>query len=237
MNYAAILAGGSGARMGNPDKPKQFYLLGDKPVLIHTVEKFCVQGVFEKVLVLCPETWVQQTKDLIARHCPQYNELIEVVVGGAVRNETVFNAIKHIEAHYTVDEKTILVTHDAVRPFVSHKIIENNIKAATEHGACDTVVPATDTIVESTDATFITGIPNRKALYQGQTPQSFKLLNLKKLLESLNEEEKEILTDACKIFVLRNEKVALVEGDASNMKITYPHDMRLAHALLEEPSC
>ena len=62
--FAAILAGGSGTRMGNPDKPKQFLMLGSKPILVHTVEKFCVTGEFDAVLVLCPETWVQQTRDV-----------------------------------------------------------------------------------------------------------------------------------------------------------------------------
>ena len=237
MNFAAVLAGGNGVRMGNPDKPKQFYLLGEKPVLIHTVEKFCVHGLFEKVIVLCPETWLQQTKDLIARHCPQYLSATEVIAGGAFRNETIMCAIDYIESNYTVDDNTVLVTHDAVRPFVTLKVIEDNIGAALEHGACDTVMPATDTIVESTDSAFIAHIPNRRYLYQGQTPQSFKMRKLKMLFETLTGEEKEMLTDACKVFVLRGEKVALVRGDASNIKITYPQDIRIARALLGEQPC
>ena len=68
--YAAILAGGSGTRMGNPEKPKQFMMLGSKPIIAHTVEKFCAEGVFERVLVLCPESWIQKTQDLLRRYCP-----------------------------------------------------------------------------------------------------------------------------------------------------------------------
>lgn len=234
MIFAAILAGGVGARMGNPDKPKQFYMLGDKPILIHTVEKFCVQGSFEKVIVLCPETWVSQTKDLVKRYAYQYEDEIEVIPGGQVRNETIMNALAYIQSVHTLDEQTIIVTHDAVRPFVSYRIIEENIKAAQKSGACDTVVAATDTIVESLDGEAIASIPPRNTLYQGQTPQSFQALKLKQLMESLNDEEKAILTDACKIFVLRDEKVALVRGDVSNIKITYPHDMRVARAMLED---
>lgn len=233
MIFAAILAGGSGERMGNPDKPKQFYLLNEKPILIHTVEKFCVTGEFEKVIVLCPSSWLRQTKDLITKYCPHYSDSIAVVAGGAVRNETIMCAVDYIEAEYDVDEDTILLTHDAVRPFVSHRIITENIEATVRYGACDTVVPATDTIVESRDARTVTGIPDRKVLYQGQTPQTFKLLKLKELYASLTKEEKLSLTDACKIFVLRGEQVALVKGEEYNMKITYPHDMRVAQALLE----
>ena len=230
--YAAILAGGSGTRMGNLDKPKQFLMLGSKPVLAHTVEKFCATGLFDAVLVLCPETWLRQTKDLLARYVPAFADEIVVVPGGATRNDTVRCALSWVEGHCEVDEEAVLVTHDAVRPFVSHRIIRENLEAAREFGACDTVVPATDTIVKSVDGEVIEDIPDRSALYQGQTPQSFKLLHLKRMMESLSPEEERTLTDACKVCVLRGERVALVMGDPGNMKITYPQDMRLATALM-----
>ena len=69
-------------------------------------------------------------------------------------------------------------------------------------------------------------------MYQGQTPQSFKAKKLREVYESLTEEEREVLTDACKIYVLKNEPVHLVEGEVSNIKITYPHDLRVAEAIL-----
>jgi len=153
--FAAILAGGSGTRMGNPDKPKQFLMLGSKPILVHTVEKFCVTGEFDAVLVLCPETWVQQTRDVMARYSPNFACEVTVIAGGATRNDTVTNAVSYIESSFAVDDETVLVTHDAVRPFVTHRIILDNLKAARAHGACDTVIPATDTIVESLDAATI----------------------------------------------------------------------------------
>lgn len=231
--FAAILAGGSGTRMGNSDKPKQFLMLGAKPILVHTVEKFCATGSFDAVLVLCPKAWVQQTRDLLKKYSPAFASSVEVVEGGATRNDTVANALAYVEANYEVDDDSILVTHDAVRPFVSCRIIEDNLISAREHGACDTVIPATDTIVESVDGAKICSIPERSKLYQGQTPQSFKLRLLSSLMSSLTDDEKGVLTDACKICVLRGEPVALVMGDPSNMKITYPQDMRLASALLE----
>ena len=233
MQFAAILAGGSGVRMGNPNKPKQFFYLGDKPILVHTLEKFCAAGCFDGILVLTPATWVQQTKDIIARHCPQYADAVNVIAGGAERNDTSMNAIRYFEDECQADDASVIVTHDAVRPFVSLRIIEDNIAAALAHGACDTVVPATDTIVESLDGELISSIPNRSVLYQGQTPQSFNMRELRETLESLTPEESAILTDACKAFVLRGKKVALVRGDVSNIKITYPQDLRVAEAMLE----
>ena len=231
MIYGVILAGGIGSRMGN-EKPKQYINIGDKPVILHTIEKFCLCPEFKEILVLCPGDWVEYTKGLVNKHIDSSSS-INVIAGGTTRNETIMNAISYIEAAGNLNEETIIVTHDAVRPFVTYRIIMDNIKAAKEYGACDTVVPATDTIVESMDGGTISAIPDRSKLYQGQTPQSFKALKLKNLYESLTDEEKDILTDAAKIFIMKGEKVYLVKGENSNMKITYPYDLTVAESLLK----
>lgn len=232
--YAAILAGGSGTRMGNPDKPKQFWMMGGKPVIVHTVEKFCLVNEFAKVIVLVPKTWMQQTQDILRRDLPQFAERIALVAGGAERNDTIMNAISYIESTYGLGDEDIIVTHDAVRPFVTYRIIEENIALAREYGAVDTVIPATDTIVQSIDGQSIESIPNRAEYYQGQTPQSFNAKRLKLLFEELSEENKAVLTDACKILVLKGERVALVRGDIGNIKLTYTNDMRIARAMLDD---
>ncbi|MBE6470827.1 MAG: 2-C-methyl-D-erythritol 4-phosphate cytidylyltransferase [Coriobacteriaceae bacterium] len=232
--YAAILAGGSGTRMGNPDKPKQFWMMGERPVIVHTVEKFCLVAEFDKVIVLAPQAWLQQTQDIMNQHLPQFADKIALVAGGAERNDTIMNAIDYIEREHGLCEDDIIVTHDAVRPFVTFRIIEENIAAAREHGAVDTVIPATDTIVQSVDGQFITQIPNRAEYYQGQTPQSFNVVRLRKLFQELTDAEKSVLTDACKILVLKGEDVALVSGDVSNIKLTYTNDMRIARAMIAE---
>ena len=212
MIYAVILAGGSGARMGNVDKPKQFLLLNGKPIIIHTIEKFCINPRFERIIVLCPRNWILHTKNLINKYLPDYNR-IDVVEGGKTRNETIMNAVSHIENTYVLDEDTGIVTHDSVRPFVTYRIIEENIDSAIKYGACDTVVVASDTIVESKDGNIISNIPDRKQMYQGQTPQSFKAMKLREVFDSLTDEEKEILTDAAKILVIKGEPVHLVKGE------------------------
>ena len=231
--YAAILAGGSGTRMGNPDKPKQFWMMADRPVIVHTIQKFCMVDEFAKIIVLPPATWLNQTEDIIERYLPQFADRIAVVAGGAERNDTIMNAIDYIESDGGLADDDIIVTHDAVRPFVSYRIIVDNIRAAREYGACDTVIPATDTIVHSVDGELIADIPVRNEYYQGQTPQSFNAARLKALFQELAASDKAVLTDACKILVLKGEPVALVQGDVSNMKLTYTNDMRIARAMIE----
>ncbi len=233
MIYGVVLAGGVGSRMGNVGKPKQYLLVGGKPILIHTLEKFYMQSDFEKVLVLCPAEWMTHTKNLVKKYIRDTGRVI-VLAGGETRNETIMNAIRYIESEGKLDEETIIVTHDSVRPFVTQRILEENIRYAKEYGACDTAVAATDTIVCSDDNVVISDIPERRRMYQGQTPQTFKALKLKNLYYALSEEEKAVLTDAAKIFVMKGEKVPIVNGEVFNIKITYPYDLRVAEALLGE---
>lgn len=234
MVFGVILAGGIGSRMGNVEKPKQYLKVGDKPIIIHTIEKFFVHDEFVKLIVLCPKQWVENTKNLVKKYLGDGADHVVVLEGGSTRNETIMNSINYIEKEYGLDEETLIVTHDSVRPFLTYRIIEENIKYGKEYGAVDTVIPATDTIVESESGDIITSVPDRARMYQGQTPQTFNAKKLKELYQSLSAEEKDILTDASKIFVIKGEKVHLVQGEVFNIKITYPYDLRVAESLIQE---
>ena len=226
MIYAVIAAGGIGSRMG-ADKPKQYIEIGGKPIIVHTAEKFLSCERISKVIVLCPSDWVDYTKEIFA------GTEVVVISGGNTRNETLMRAIDYIEATDVLSDDTYLVTHDAVRPFVTEKIINDNIDAMQKYGATGTVVPATDTIFQSKNGQVIDSIPDRSELYQAQTPQCFGAIKLRELYESLSDEEKEILTDGCKIYLLKGHDVHLVTGHVSNIKITYPYDLIVAEAILK----
>lgn len=234
MIYAGILAGGKGTRMGITDMPKQFLELGSKPILIHTVEKFLLIPEFEKVVIGVHPDWVGYTEDLIEKYLREYNARIIVTEGGEDRNSTIENVIKCINHINPITPDDIIVTHDSVRPFVTLRTIRDNIELVQQYDAVDTVVEATDTIVESTNNSIITNIPDRKYLYQGQTPQTFKCQDFLSLYNSLSEEQKNVLTDACKIFVISGKQVALAKGEYSNIKITTITDLKIARSMLEE---
>ena len=233
MVFAAILAGGIGLRMNISNMPKQFLPLGSKPVIIHTLEKFLISGFFDEIYVGVHCSWIQYCQDLIYRNfMPAWTSKIHIINGGQDRNETIQKIIRAIECDWGESDEHIIVTHDSVRPFVSLRILQENVNAAQRYGACDTVVPATDTIVVSEDGLQIQDIPQRKNMYQGQTPQSFQLSLFKKLYQTLSEEESTTLTDACKVCVLRDIPVHLVMGDVLNMKLTTIEDYRIAQALI-----
>ena len=100
------------------------------------------------------------------------------------------------------------------------------------YDAIDTVIPATDTIVE-VDDDIISNIPIRSKMFQGQTPQTFRLKELVSIYNSLSNEEKEILTDACKIYTLKNKRVGYVKGEIYNLKITTKFDLNVAHSIVK----
>ena len=233
MIFAAILAGGVGSRMGGTDTPKQFLMLKNKPVIIHTIEKFIINDEIDKTIVLTPANYINHTNHLIQEYIGSRDDIV-VIEGGKTRNDTLLNSIKYIDENFGIDDESIILTHDSVRPFVTHRIIKDNIDAAKRFGACDTVIPATDTIVESINARTIESIPVRDYYYQGQTPQSFNIKKLFNLINSLSEAETNILTDACKIFTIKDEDVYLVNGEVTNIKITYPYDLKLANTILED---
>ena len=171
-------------------------------------------------------------EDLIEKFIKVRKDDIIIVAGGGDRNTTIMNIIDKIEEEYGVSEDNYIITHDSVRPFVTSRILNENIEAVVKYDAVDTVVGAIDTIVMSEDGKIISDIPDRRKMYQGQTPQSFKIKLLKDLYNDLSEDEKEILTDACKICLVRNTNVHLVEGEISNMKITTVSDYKIAQAMV-----
>lgn len=229
MVYAAVLAGGSGLRMGG-NLPKQFLCIGDRPVIIRSIDAFLDSGLVDRVIVAVSADYEKYTKSLIFKFLP--NSEIDVVCGGKNRNETLYNVLKLIKEK-GINEDDIILTHDAVRPFIDNRIIADNIAAVKKYGACDTVVPTVDTLVRSADGKFIDSVPVRSEFYHGQTPQSFNVSMLLELYENMTEEESELFTDACGVLINAGKKVYLVQGDRNNIKLTYPEDMEKAENIIK----
>ncbi len=232
MIYAGILAGGVGSRMGITGMPKQFLSVGGRPIIIHTIEKFLMCGRIDHIYVAVVKDYVSHMTDILKKEIGE-SDRITVIEGGSDRNGSIVSVINEIRKTDSSPD-SILITHDSVRPFVSARIIEENIDAALEFGATDTVIPATDTIIHSTDGMHLDEIPVRDQLYNGQTPQTFRIGMFEDDFFALSEEQKKILTDACKIFILAGRTVRMVKGDSYNMKITTPFDLRLAEAIVAE---
>lgn len=231
MAAAAIVAGGIGSRMGNTALPKQFLELCGKPVIIHTIEGFLKHPNIEYVIVGINPDWHDYMQKLAEKY---FSSSVYITDGGMDRNGTIENIIRFAKASLSASDDDILLTHDAVRPFVTEKMISDSIAAMNECEICTAAIPATDTIIVSEDGQTADSFPLRKTIYQVQTPQTFRLGSFMKMLSSLNVEERAAATDACRLFHDNGKEVRLIEGSASNIKITYPTDLKAACALIEQ---
>ncbi len=227
MVYAAVLAGGNGLRMGG-SLPKQFLEIAGKPIIIRSIEAFLQSGSVDKIFVAVSADFFNYTSELVAEYLGEAD--ISVIVGGKNRNETLLNVLHGIS---DINDDDIILTHDAVRPFIDKRIIDENISAAREFGACNTVVPAVDTILRSSDGKFIESVPVRSEIFHAQTPQSFNAEKLLSLYEKLTDDEMETFTDSCSVFLSAGERVFLVTGDRNNIKLTYPEDMKRAENIIK----
>ena len=229
MIYAVLLAAGSGSRMKTSSIPKQFLELQGIPILKLAVDKFVACTAIDRIVVVAPTIWLSHTKDLLSS--PEYKDVC-VCEGGLTRQESLYNAVKYIDVTFHGSETDIVVSHDVARPFISLRVIEDNIKAMDRYDAADTVIPATDTIVVSNDNSIVHSIPNRAIMYQGQTPQTFRLKSYLRIYEGLSKEYLENVTDAARILSEHGCTVGLVMGDEFNMKITTEYDFHIASFLV-----
>jgi len=230
MIFAGIVAGGSGTRMKNAGVPKQFIRILGKPIIIYTVEKFAAQKHINEIYIGIKPDWHEFMDKLLDEYSVDRSR-VKVIDGGSDRNDTVMKIVAAIKAAHPIKKGDIILTHDAVRPFLTEKMIEDNIIGAFKYAACGTYVKCVDTVVRSDDGETVDGTLDRSCLYRAQTPQSFDITLLDKYYSELDDEQKSKLTDTCSIFTAKGEKIHIVEGNAINIKITTDSDLIIAKLL------
>ena len=231
MNIAAILAGGSGLRMGT-DIPKQFLEIEGVPVIIRSIKAFLKVSEIDSIIVSVSADYVEYTEKLIEKFISSDKD-IHVITGGKTRGDTLSGVLSFMKEKGIL-ENSVVLTHDAVRPFITDRIILENIEAAKNYGACNTAIPAVDTMLLSEDGSFISSVPDRNKLFHAQTPQSFDAKRLYDMIAKTPTDVFEAFTDGCSVFSYYGEKVFLVKGETYNIKITYPDDIVRAKGIVTQ---
>lgn len=216
--YAVIVAGGSGSRMGG-EIAKQFLMLGDKPILLHTIEAFLSLSFPVEIILVVPASLRDYWKNFYKEQRLSFRHTL--VSGGITRFHSVKNAMKY------VPEGALVAVHDGVRPFVSKDFLESLFAEAEEKRA---VVPAVK-VVDSLRYTDEDGSrPVERDKYVSiQTPQIF---HSELLLDAYNQAYNPAFTDDASVVESRGTKIYLTEGRMLNIKITRPEDLTLAQAIL-----
>ena len=230
MIIGAILAGGQGTRFGG-DLPKQFLPLGDKPVLCHSLVQFAACESIDHIFVVVPQDRIAFTEALIAPHVGA--AAVTVIAGGTDRTGSLLCVLQAVDERFGAADDHVVITHDAARPFISQRMLADNIEAAARMGACGTAMPMVDSIIRSADGTTIGEMPDRTQFFKMQTPQTFRMGLLKACFAKLTDAQKAALTDGCNVCRLAGEPVEMVRGSDYNLKITTAADWRLAQMILD----
>lgn len=228
-NYALIIAGGSGNRMGQ-DIPKQFMHVDGCPIIIHTMKAFQVHPDINGIAVVCLEGW----ETVLQSYANQFSitKLKWIFPGGKSGMESIHNGIYGLKDAGCEEEDLVLI-HDAVRPLLSQDIISSNIAICKKYGYAVTGIKCREAILESEDGfTTSTSIP-RDRLIRTQTPQTFRLKNI---IDAHEEAKMKGIADSvasCTLVAeLGGRIMHIVPGSEKNIKITTVEDLEILKALM-----
>ncbi len=227
-NIAVILASGSSERLSNLNTVKQFVKVAGKTIIEHTLDVFEKNTLIDEIIIVTRDDYKNFCYDLINKN--NYKKIHKILSGGKTRQESSEIAIMAADAR---DNDNILI-HDAVRPFISDKIINDCINTLDKYSAVDVAIPSADTIIQVDDNNLIKDIPKRQYLRRGQTPQAFKYSIIRKAHELAKNNTSVQVTDDCGLIKFFNlGEIYVVEGDDYNIKITYPIDIDIADKLFQ----
>ena len=217
MDYVIIVAGGKGLRMGG-DVPKQFQLLGNQPVLMHTLQRFADDCKDLQMILVLPQEQIEYWSDLGEK----YHFGVEhwIVAGG----ETRFHSVQSGLAQIPDDAEGVVAVHDGVRPLVSREVIEKCFEEARRKKAVVPVVPVVESLRHVSD-----GAVPRADYRLVQTPQTFDIQLLK---QAYRQPFSKDFTDDASVVEAFGHPITMVEGNRENIKLTTPFDLKIAEAII-----
>ncbi len=229
MNIAVVFAGGTGQRMNSKSKPKQFLMLHGRPIIIYTLERFEQHPDVDAIVVVCLSDWIDELKRYINKY--GLTKIASIVPGGDSGQASIRNGV--YEAARLFPSDSVVLVHDGVRPLVDSRTISDCIDCVAEHGSAVTVVPAIETIVQSTDG-VIDNIIDRKRCQLARAPQCFRLGELRAAHERALDEGLTEFIDSASLMAHYGHKLYEVEGSPANIKITTPSDYYIMRAIMDE---
>ena len=229
MNTAIILAGGVGSRMG-VDRPKQYLVVNNKPIIIYCLEIFQNHPQIDNIVIVVSDEW----KDYVQENVKHYNitKVCGYAPAGKTRQHSIFNGLICTEENSPNTD--VCIIHDAARPLVSDKIISDCITGAVEDDGAMPVIPVKDTIYMSKDGKSIDSLLKRSELFAGQAPESFDFKKYLDIHKSVSDEEIANTAGSSEIAYRHDMKIRLVEGSERNFKITTIEDLETFETIVND---
>lgn len=226
MAVAVVVAAGESRRMGSVGD-KRFAALGDRPVLAHALGAFERCKSVERVVLVCAADATDRAAELASEY--GLTKVEDVVAGGAIRQESVTNGMKHVRAG------EVVVVHDGARPLVTPELIERAIEALSGWDGVVVAVPATDTVKQVEPNDSVSATLDRNRVWLAQTPQVFAAGVLEEALEAASARGVHATDDAALVERL-GKRVRVVQGSIDNIKVTVPADIDRAERILQARS-
>ena len=221
---ALVPAAGRGLRMGG-SVPKQFLSLGHQPLILHSLRILQASPVIQEIILAVPQGDMDYClKEIVAKH--HFTKVTKVVPGGAERQDSVRHALEAVQ-----DEVDVVLVHDAVRPFLTERMVEEVVSMARAKGAAIIALPMKDTVKQVGADHVVERTVDRTGLWLAQTPQAFRrdwLLSAHRKAHG----EGVRATDDAYLMEWCGYSVSVVEGSGENIKVTRPEDLAIGEAIL-----
>lgn len=229
MTNTLIFAGGSGTRMNSKSRPKQFLQFYGKELIIHTLENFQNHDEIDGIVIVCIENWIPYLNKILKKF--EISKVKKIVSGGKTGQESIYNGLKATK-DFDKDKNSIVLIHDGVRPFINEDVISECIKTVKQKGSAITVVPATETIVTSSEGKIST-ITDRSKCSLARAPQCFYLDDILTAHQKAIEDGNLNMIDSASLMKHYGHELYTVCGNTDNIKITTPADFYTFKALYE----
>lgn len=228
MNYALIFAGGTGQRMNSKSIPKQFLIVHNKPILIHTVEKFSKCKDINGIVIVCYGPWVRKCEKMLKQH--NVSKVIKVVNGGENGQESIYNGL--VALNEVAKSGDIVLIHDGVRPLIQDKVIKENISTVKTYGNAITSSKAIETIITAENGEA-NDILDRQCCFYARAPQSFIFDDIYKCHVRSRDEGLLNFIDSASMMKHYGYTLHTVECGYDNIKITTPIDFFMFKGILD----
>lgn len=230
MNIALVIAGGTGSRL-NPNIPKQFLTVNNKPIIIYTLEKFEQHPNIDSIYIVCLAGW----ENILQAYINQFNitKVKKIVTGGNSGFESIRNGVNAISLDFKTRDNVNLLIHDGNRPNVTQDIISDVIVKSTQFGSGVPVTPINEVILVKKNDFVASGYIDRNSIMRTQTPQAYPLKVVLDAHEKAIEKNITSFVATCDLLIMLGQEVNFSLGHEENFKITTKDDLNLFKAIIE----